>query len=121
MSTEFPTKNAVPRQWHVIDAEGAVVGKVASKAAMLLMGKHKPIYTPFIDTGDHVIVINAEKARLSRGKKRRKYIATSPGIPADWSRRASSGSKKSGPPASLKTPSRGCSPRRKWANRCTGN
>jgi large subunit ribosomal protein L13 len=81
MSTEFPTKNAVPRRWHVIDAENAVVGKVASKAAMLLMGKHKPIYTPFIDTGDHVIVINASKARLSRGKEEKKVYRHFTGYP----------------------------------------
>ena len=81
MSTEFPTKNAIPRQWHVIDAEDAVVGKVASKAAMLLMGKHKPIYTPFIDTGDHVIVINASKARLSRGKEETKVYRHFTGYP----------------------------------------
>jgi len=69
MSTEFPTKNGIVRQWHVIDADGLVVGKVATKAAMLLMGKHKPSYTPFLDTGDHVIVINAKKVRLSGRKE----------------------------------------------------
>ena len=46
-TTQFPTKNAVPRQWHVIDAEGKVLGKVASLAASMLMGKHKTNYTPF--------------------------------------------------------------------------
>jgi large subunit ribosomal protein L13 len=68
MSTKFPTKNAIPRQWHVLDAEGKVLGKVASLAANILMGKNKPTYTPFIDAGDHVIVINAEKVALT-GKK----------------------------------------------------
>src|ERR1035438_9301562 len=68
MSTEFPSKNGIVRQWHVIDAENVVLGKLASKAAMLLMGKHKPTYTPFMDTGDHVIVLNAEKVKLT-GKK----------------------------------------------------
>ena len=72
MSTLFPTKNHVPRKWHVIDAQDAVVGKIATKAAMILMGKTKPVYTPFIDTGDHVIVINASKARLSRAKQENK-------------------------------------------------
>ncbi|MBV8730134.1 MAG: uL13 family ribosomal protein, partial [Acidobacteriia bacterium] len=65
MSTEFPSKNAVTRNWHVIDAQNVVLGKLASKAAMLLMGKTKASYTPFLDTGDHVIVINAEKVRLT--------------------------------------------------------
>jgi large subunit ribosomal protein L13 len=68
MSTKFPTKNAIPRQWHVLDAEGKVLGKLASLAANILMGKNKPTYTPFIDAGDHVIVINAEKVALT-GKK----------------------------------------------------
>ena len=68
MSTKFPTKNAIPRQWNVLDAEGKVLGKVASLAANILMGKNKPTYTPFIDAGDHVIVINAEKVALT-GKK----------------------------------------------------
>ena len=81
MGTEFPTKNAIPRQWHVIDAEGAVVGKVASKAAMLLMGKHKPIYTPFIDTGDHVVVINADKVKITGMKAEQKVYHRYTGYP----------------------------------------
>ena len=68
MSTEFPTKNGINRQWHLIDAQDVVLGKLASKAAMVLMGKTKPSYTPFIDAGDHVIVINADKVVLT-GKK----------------------------------------------------
>ena len=50
MSTDFPTKNGINRQWHLIDAQDVVLGKLASKAAMVLMGKTKPIYTPFIDS-----------------------------------------------------------------------
>ena len=68
MSTEFPTKSGIQREWHVLNAEDVVLGKLASHAAKLLMGKHKPIYAPFLDTGDHVIVINAAKVRLT-GKK----------------------------------------------------
>ena len=76
MSTEFPSKNGISRQWHVIDAEDAVVGKLASKAAMLLMGKHKPIYTPFLDTGDHVIV-DQRRQGAADGPERRQE-----GLPA---------------------------------------
>ena len=65
MSTEFPSKPGIKREWHLIDAENVVLGKLASQAAMLLMGKHKPTYTPFLDTGDHVIVVNAAKVRLT--------------------------------------------------------
>ena len=81
MSTEFPTKNGVPRHWHVLDAQDAVVGKLASKAAMLLMGKTKPIFTPFLDTGDHVIVINAEKVRLTGRKEEKKVYRHFTGYP----------------------------------------
>jgi large subunit ribosomal protein L13 len=81
MSTEFPSKNGVPRKWHVIDAQDAVVGKIATKAAMLLMGKTKAMYTPFLDTGDHVIVINASKARLSRAKPENKVYRHFTGYP----------------------------------------
>jgi len=81
MSTLFPSKNAIERNWHVIDAEGVVLGRLASKAAMLLMGKTKPIYTPFLDTGDHVIVINAEKVRLTGQKEEQKMYRRHSGYP----------------------------------------
>jgi large subunit ribosomal protein L13 len=81
MSTEFPTKNGVVRQWHVIDAQHLILGKLATKAAMLLMGKTKPIYTPFIDTGDHVVVINASKVRLSGRKEEDKMYRHFTGYP----------------------------------------
>src|SRR5438132_8053771 len=81
MSTQFPTKNSVPRQWHVIDAEDVVLGKLATKAAMILMGKTKPSYTPFIDTGDHVIVINAAKVKLTGRKEESKVYRHFTGYP----------------------------------------
>src|SRR3974390_2267829 len=81
MKTEFPSKNEITRQWHVIDAGGAVLGRVASKAAMLLMGKTKPTYTPFLDTGDHVIVINAAKIRLTGRKEEQKLYRRHSGYP----------------------------------------
>ena len=81
MSTEFPSKNDIVRQWHVIDAQNVVLGKLASKAAMLLMGKHKPSYTPFLDTGDHVIVINAAKVHLTGRKEDNKVYRHFTGYP----------------------------------------
>jgi large subunit ribosomal protein L13 len=81
MSTEFPSKDGIVRRWHVLDAEGAVLGKLASKAAMVLMGKHKPSYTPFLDTGDHVIVINAGKVRLTGRKEQTKVYRHFTGYP----------------------------------------
>ena len=58
MRSFVPTAGSVERQWHVIDAEGQVLGRVATEAARLLQGKHKEVYTPHIDTGDHVVVVN---------------------------------------------------------------
>jgi large subunit ribosomal protein L13 len=81
MSTKFPSGNDIKRDWYLIDAEGAVLGRVATKAARLLMGKHKPIYTPFLDTGDHVVVINAAKVRLTGNKEDQKLYRHHSGIP----------------------------------------
>ena len=81
MSTVFPSKNGIARKWHVIDAQDQVLGKVATKAAMLLMGKTKPIFTPFLDTGDHVIVVNAEKVRLTGRKEEKKVYRHFTGYP----------------------------------------
>jgi large subunit ribosomal protein L13 len=70
MSTYFPSGKGLEqhRNWHLIDASGMTVGRLASEVARLLMGKHKPTYTPFLDTGDHVIVINAAKV-VFKGNK----------------------------------------------------
>jgi large subunit ribosomal protein L13 len=81
MKTEFPSQNDIVRKWHVLDAENVVLGRLASKAAMLLMGKTKPIYTPFLDTGDHVIVINADKVRLTGNKEEQKVYRHHTGFP----------------------------------------
>jgi len=68
MKSYIPDRKAVKKQWHVVDAEGMILGRLASRVARILTGKNKAIYTPFLDTGDHVIIINAEKVRLT-GKK----------------------------------------------------
>lgn len=81
MSTQFPSKPAIVRSWHVIDANDIVLGKLASKAAFLLMGKHKPTYTPFIDTGDHVVVVNAAKVKLTGRKDDQKVYRHFTGYP----------------------------------------
>jgi large subunit ribosomal protein L13 len=81
MKTAIPSMNEIVREWHVIDAEGAVLGRVATKVAMLLMGKTKPTYTPFLDTGDHVIVVNAAKVRLTGRKEEQKMYRRHSGYP----------------------------------------
>jgi len=68
MKTYLPKNNLEQRKWHVIDADGAVLGRVAAQVADLLRGKNKPIFTPHMDAGDFVVVINAEKIRVT-GKK----------------------------------------------------
>ena len=81
MSTQFPSKPAIERQWHVLDADGVVLGKLATVAAKLLMGKHKASYTPFLDTGDHVIVVNAQKIVLTGKKEEQKIYRSFSGYP----------------------------------------
>lgn len=68
MRTYFPKKGDIEPRWYIVDAEGQVLGRLATTIANIISGKAKPTYTPFLDTGDHVIVINAEKIRLT-GKK----------------------------------------------------
>ncbi len=72
MRTFTASPENIERRWYVIDANGAVVGRVATKAARLLQGKNKPTYTPFIDTGDHVVVINAGQVKLTGRKEEQK-------------------------------------------------
>ncbi|GIU76451.1 MAG: 50S ribosomal protein L13 [Bryobacteraceae bacterium] len=81
MKTEFPSKSEIQRSWFVIDASGIALGRVATQAARILMGKHKPIYTPFLDCGDHVIVVNAEKAVLTGKKEEQKIYRRHSGYP----------------------------------------
>jgi len=66
----------IERKWYIIDAKDLVLGRVASVAASMLRGKHKPIYTPHVDTGDHIIIINAEKIRLTGKKLEQKMYRT---------------------------------------------
>jgi large subunit ribosomal protein L13 len=72
MRTFTPSADKIERQWHVIDAGDMVLGRIATVAAKLLQGKHKATYTPFLDTGDHVIVINATKVKLTGRKDEQK-------------------------------------------------
>ncbi|RMG51384.1 MAG: 50S ribosomal protein L13 [Acidobacteria bacterium] len=83
MSTYFPTgKNLESqRKWYLVDAEGLTVGRLASRIAPILMGKNKPTYTPFLDMGDHVIVINAAKVKFTGRKWKAKYYRHHSGYP----------------------------------------
>lgn len=81
MKTIIPKANDVERTWYVIDAEDAILGKVAAKAATLLRGKHKPEFTPNQELGDYVIVVNAEKVRVTGNKPTQKMYYHHTGYP----------------------------------------
>jgi len=81
MKTAIPSPGDIERYWHVIDAEDTTLGRLASNAANILMGKHKPSYTPYIDTGDHVVVVNAAKVRLTGRKEEQKLYRRHSGYP----------------------------------------
>ena len=68
MDTFMASASKIDRKWYVVDAEGQTLGRLASRVAIVLRGKHKPIYTPFLDTGDNVIIVNASKIKVT-GKK----------------------------------------------------
>lgn len=74
MKTFLPKVNLEERKWHVIDANGAVLGRLAAQVADVLRGKNKPVYTPHLDAGDFVVVINADKVRLTGKKEEEKFF-----------------------------------------------
>ena len=81
MNTYTPKKSEIERTWHLVDAEGLVLGRMATEIATILRGKHKATYAPHIDTGAHVIVINADKVVLTSGKAQRKMVYRHTGFP----------------------------------------
>ena len=81
MSTYVATKDSIERKWLLIDAEGLTLGRLATEVAKLLRGKHKPTFTPFLDTGDYVIVINASKMVLTGNKLDQKKYRHHTGYP----------------------------------------
>ena len=81
MKTYAPKPKDIERRWYVVDADGAVLGRLASEVAKVLRGKHKPIFAPHADTGDHVVVVNARAVRLTGGKETRKIAYRHSGYP----------------------------------------
>lgn len=81
MRTFSPKPGDIERQWHVIDATDLVLGRLASQAAKLLRGKHKPVYAPHVDTGDYVIIVNAAKVHLTGNKRTQKLAYRHSGYP----------------------------------------
>ena len=81
MPTYTPKASEIDRAWLIVDAEGLVLGRLATEVARILRGKHKPTYAPHIDTGDHVVIINADKVVLTSGKADRKMVYRHSGYP----------------------------------------
>jgi large subunit ribosomal protein L13 len=81
MRTYSPKASEITRAWHVIDAEGLVLGRLCTEAARILRGKHKPTFAPHMDTGDHVIIVNADKVVLTKGKADKEMVHRYSGYP----------------------------------------
>jgi len=81
MRTESAKAEQIERKWYLVDAEGKVLGRLASRIAHILQGKHKPYYTPHLDTGDHVVVINADKVKVTGKKASQKVYYRHSGYP----------------------------------------
>ena len=81
MPTYTPKKSEIERAWYVVDADGLTLGRMSTEVARILRGKHKPMFAPHIDTGDHVIIINADKVVLSPGKAEAKMVYRHSGYP----------------------------------------
>jgi len=81
MKTYIPKAKEIKKKWYLVDAEGKILGRLASKIAQILTGKTKPIYTPFLDVGDFVIVINAKKVKVTGGKEKKKIYYHYSGYP----------------------------------------
>ena len=88
MPTYSPKPGDITRSWHVIDATDVVLGRLATHAATLLRGKHKPIYAPHMDTGDFVIIVNAEKVAVSGKKRTDKFVYRHSGYPGGLRQRS---------------------------------
>ena len=82
MRTYVAKKEAVEHKWLLVDADGHVLGRLAARLATILQGKHKPIYTPHVDTGDYIVVINAEKIRVTGSKMTQKMYQRYSGYPS---------------------------------------
>ena len=110
MRTFSPKADDITRSWHVIDAEDMVLGRLATEVASLLRGKHKPIFAPHVDTGDHVIVVNAAKVVLTSDKVDKKFVYHHSGYPGGLARRSTASFSSTGPRRSCAGPCGACCP-----------
>ena len=118
MRTFVASAKSADSRWHVIDAEGQVLGRVATLTARLLQGKHKAIYTPFIDTGDHVVIVNAAEVKLTGRKEDQKLYRYHSGTKADCARSALESCGSASRSAWWRKRFAACCLRPKWVMRC---
>jgi large subunit ribosomal protein L13 len=104
MKTYSAKSHEVQRDWYIVDATGKVLGRVAAEIARRLRGKHKPEFTPHVDTGDYIVVVNADKLRVTGNKAKDKLYHRHSGYPAASSRRASRSCTRSIPSACCSSP-----------------
>ena len=116
MRTVIPAAADVEKRWHVIDADGKVLGRVATLAARLLMGKHKAAYTPFLDFGDHVIIVNAAQVRLTGRKEEQKLYRTHSGYEGGVREQRAKDVRQKNPVRMVEEAVRGMLPKTKMGN-----
>jgi len=115
MRTTYMAKpNEVERKWYIIDAEGKTLGRLASEAASILRGKHKPQFTPHVDTGDFVIIINAEKIQVTGKKLQDKFYYRHSGYPGGLKKTSLNDLLKTKPERALSMRSTACCRRIVW-------
>jgi large subunit ribosomal protein L13 len=113
MTTFMARKEDIKRKWFIVDADGMILGRIATQIAAVLRGKHKAIFTPHIDTGDYVIVINAEKVRLTGKKSENKLYQSHSGYPGGFREEKFSSMIKRNPVKVLQLAIRGMLPKTK--------
>ena len=122
MTTFFARSEQVRRDWYLVDANGKTLGRLATQLAIRLRGKHKPDYTPHVDTGDHIVVINAEKIRVTGDKlKDKMYYRHTGAIGNLKSMNLEKHAAPSTRSARSSSPSRACCPRIRWVAPCSRN
>ena len=121
MKTYTAKAQDVERKWYVVDAQGKTLGRLATQIATILRGKHKPIFTPHVDCGDFVIVINAEKVVVTGQKLDQKKYYRHSGYPGGLSEITLRDQLKKFPERAMKPPSKGCCPKINWVARCSKN
>ena len=97
MKTFFVKKSDVERKWHLVDADGMIVGRLASRVASILRGKHKPVYTPHVDTGDFVVIVNADKVHFTGNKLQNKTYIHHSGYPGGLKKKTAGDLMKNSP------------------------